>query len=91
MFKIANTELNSLENWLLANKLSLSIGVDKEIKFSFSTSNKNDRKDDLPDLKLLCHNLPLSDYVKYLGVLLDDSLTFKNHIAKLCDKLKQYT
>ena len=91
MFKIANTELNSLENWLLANKLSLSIGVDKEIKFSFSTPNKNERKDDLPDLKLLCHNVPLSDYVKYPGVLLGDSLTFKNHIAKLCDKLKQYT
>ena len=91
MFQIANTELDSLENWLLANKLSLSIGIDKETKFSFFTPNKNERKDDLPDLKLLGHNLPLTDYVKYLGVLLDDSLTFKNHIAKLCDKLKQYT
>ena len=91
LFQIANTELDSLENWLLANKLSLSIGIDKETKFSFFTPNKNERKDDLPDLKLLGHNLPLTDYVKYLGVLLDDSLTFKNHIAKLCDKLKQYT
>ena len=91
LFKIANTELKSLENWLLANKLSLSIGIDKETKFSFFTTNKNEQKDNLPNLKLLNQNLPQTDYVKYLGVLLDDCLTFKNHISKLCDKLKKYT
>ena len=89
--KIANTELKILENWLLANKLSLSIGIDKETKFSFFTTNKNEQKDNLPNLKLLNQNLPQTDYVKYLGVLLDDCLTFKNHISKLCDKLKKYT
>ena len=34
LFKIANTELNSIENWLLVNKLSLSIGIDKETRWS---------------------------------------------------------
>ena len=39
LLKIANAELKSLENWLLANKLSLSIGTGKETKFlSFTTS-----------------------------------------------------
>ena len=91
LFKIANTELNFLENWLLVYKISLSIGIDTETKSSFFTTNKNERKDDLPDLKLLGYNLPFTDYVEYLWVLLDDSLIFKSHIAKLCDKLKQYT
>ena len=63
----------------------------KETKFSFFTTNKNDQKDKLPNLKLLKQNLPQTDYAKYLGVLLDDCLTFKNHISKLCDKLKKYT
>ena len=91
IFKIANTELKALENWPPTNKLPLRIGIDKATKFSFFTTNKNEQKDNLPNLKLLNQNLPQTDYVKYLGVLLDDCLTFKNHISKLCDKLKKYT
>ena len=90
LFKIVNTELDSLESWLLPNKLSLSIGIDKETKFSFCTPNNNERKDDLSDLKSLGHNLSLTDYVKYLRVLLDDSLTFKKHIAKLSEKPRNW-
>ena len=29
-FKIANKKLDSLANWLLANKLSLSVGIDRD-------------------------------------------------------------
>ena len=90
LFEIANSELESLENWLLANKLSLSIGINKETKFSFFTSKPNDDKSNLPTLRLLGQDVPRTDYVKYLGILLDDCLTFKNHISKLRDKLKQY-
>ena len=91
LFNIAKTELASLENWLLANKLSLSIGINKETKFSFFTPNKNIKESDLPDLELFGQKIPQTDHVKYLGVLLDDCLTFKKHITKLCDKLKQYS
>ena len=90
LFQIANTELESLENWLLANKLSLSIGINKETKFSFFTPTTTEDKSNLPNLKLLGQNVPRTDYVKYLGILLDDCLTFKSHITKLRDKHKQY-
>ena len=90
LFQIANTELESLENWLLANKLSLSIGINKETRFSFFTPTTTEDKSNLPNLKLLVQNTPRTDYVKYLGILLDDCLTFKSHIKKLRDKLKQY-
>ena len=90
LFQIANTELESLENWLLAKKLSLSIGINKETKFSFFTPTTTEDKSNLPNLKLLGQNVPRTDYVKYLGILLDDCLTFKSHITKLRDKLKQY-
>ena len=90
LFRNANKELQSLENWLLANQLSLSIGKDKETKFSFFSPKQNDTKSNLPSLKLLGHNVPQTEYVKYLGVLLDDCLNFKKHISKLRDKLKQY-
>ena len=68
LFQIANTELESLENWLLANKLSLSIGINKETKFSFFTPKANEEKSNLPNLRLLGQNVPRTDYVKYLGV-----------------------
>ena len=68
LFKLANEERDFLV-WLLANKLSLDIN-------SF-TPNKNEKRDNLPNLRLLDHNLPQTDYEKYLGVLLNDCLTFK--------------
>ena len=52
------------------------MGIDKN---TFFTQNKNENRDNLPNLKLVGHNLPQTDYVKYLGVLLDDCLTFDNY------------
>ena len=91
LFKIANKELDFLENWLFANKLLLSTGIVKVTKFSFVTCNKNEKKANLPNLTLLDHYILQTEYVKYLGDLLDDCVTLKNHIAKLCDEIKQYT
>ena len=91
LFRNANKELEALGDWLLSNKLSLSIGINKETKFSLFSPKQNIDNTNLPNLTLLGQNIPQTDYVRYLGVLLDDCLTFKPHISKLCDKLKQYT
>ena len=63
LFKIGNTEVDFLENWALANKLSASIGIEKENFFYFLPSNQNERKNNLPDLKLLGQNIPLTQNI----------------------------
>ena len=50
LLKIENEELDSLTNWLPVNKVSLSVGIDKETKFSFFTPNKNEKRENLPTL-----------------------------------------
>ena len=49
-----------------------------------------DDKSNLTNLRSLGQDVPRTDYVKYLGILLDDFLISKDHIPKLRDKLKPY-
>ena len=44
----------------------------------------------LPGLKMLGNDVPKTSAVKYLGVLLDDTLSFEAHIKSLCTKSKKY-
>ena len=40
MHTLSNRELDSLNEWLLANKLSLSIGEDKDTKYTLFSPTK---------------------------------------------------
>ena len=62
---------------------NLNVGINKEIRISFFTSKTNDNKSNLPTLRLVGQDVPRADYVKCLGIILDDCLIFKNHITKL--------
>ena len=84
MQKLINADLKILYNWLLANKISLN--CDKtEIIFFHKPGEK------IPDLKIKMngHRIFPSKYIKYLGVLLDDTLQGKFHCNTLAKKLKR--
>ena len=87
LFSTANTELASLSEWLLANKLTLSIGQDKDTKFTLFA---NKQPTNLPKLSFQGLEVPFTTTIKYLGVHLDNKLTFKEHITKICEKIKKY-
>ena len=87
LFSTANTELASLSEWLLANKLTLSIGQDKDTKFTLFA---NKQPTNLPKLSFQGQEVPFTTTIKYLGVHLDNKLTFKEHITKICEKTKKY-
>ena len=87
LFSTANTELASLSEWLLANKLTLSIGQDKDTKFTLFA---NKQPTNLPKLSFQGQEVPFTTTMKYLGVHLDNKLTFKEHITKICEKIKKY-
>ena len=96
---LANSNLNNLENrvnhqlhkidyWLRKNKLSLNY-----VKTNYMIINKQ------PRTKVDCEfNLHINDYtvsrvnkLKYLGVLLDDDLTWSSHISHLSLQLARYS
>ena len=81
--KTINKELSKVKLWLDCNKLALNI--DKTSFVLFHSPRKK-----LPDpinIKFGRKNISRSNYVKFLGILLDEHLTWKYHITELHKKL----
>ena len=84
MQKEINADLKILNNWLLANKISLN--CDKtEIIFFHKPGDKT------PDLKIKMngHRIIPSSNIKYLGMYLDETLNGAFHCKILSQKLKR--
>ena len=80
-----NRELSKVKSWLDCNKLALNI--DKTNFVLFHSPRKK-----LPDtviLKFGKKKIQMTKYVKFLGVLLDEHLTWKYHINELSKKLSK--
>ena len=86
-----NKELTKLQNWFTANKLTINIKKSNFVLFQ-SARNKQKR---LLNINILDHKInkyiPLEqkDYVKYLGVLLDSTLSWKPHIDYISKKVSR--
>ena len=78
---MVNNELYSINNWLKVNKLCLNIDKTKYMIFSI--------KEKPPDINLSIGNIQIgrTNVHKFLGVFIDDKITFSDHISKLCSKL----
>ena len=80
-----NVELIRVNNWLLKNRLTLN--VDKTIAMIFTK-----RKHAVSNLNKLCiadKDVEFESRTKYLGVTLDENLSFKDHISNLCVKVSK--
>ena len=83
LYEHANEELNNIDNWLVANKLSLNIVKTKCMHFKTLNTPT-------PNLTLKIRNTPsqkISSF-KLLGVILDKHLSWKDHILSLKNKLQ---
>ena len=79
-----NQDLKSLNNWLLANKISLNATKTEIIYF-------RNKKTSIPEMKIKINGTKLihKSNVKYVGVTLDEHLTFEYHLNLLNSKLKR--
>ena len=84
-FSLVNQELQKINEWFEANKLSLNIG-----KTKISLFHKPSRKDDLslllPRLLIKKHKVKSVRSIRSLGVLLDENLSWKDHIKYIENK-----
>ena len=80
---ILDIELNNVNQWLICNKLSLN--TDKSCYLRFS----HVKPPNLINEKIAKNPLKHKKYTKYLGVILDDKLTWKNHIDNINLKIRR--
>ena len=79
---IVNSELKKISRWLEANKLTLNVSKSNFVIFH----PPQKRIEYFPQLKLFDHGtkrmlrLEMKNSVKYLGLMIDSSLSWKSHI-----------
>ena len=79
--------MTQLTNWFKANKLTLN--ADKSSFTIFRSSKKT--IPNLPDkINFLNHEINRAPDIKFLGIILDEHLTWNNHINEICNKLKRF-
>ena len=83
--KHINHDLNHLCHWLRANEISLN--TKKTEIIIFRSKNKNITKK--LNFRLSGQKIILSKSIKYLGINLDEHLTWSNHINILASKLSR--
>ena len=83
VLKIVNKELRSIKRWLDANKVSLNI--DKTNYVIFHSSSRNVPSDST--IKIGKKHIKRVKFVKFLGLLLDEHLSWKYHLSELSKKL----
>ena len=83
--KEINEELENISVWLKINKLSLNI---KKTKYMIFTRKKL-TQDTMPKLSLFIdkQRITETESIKFLGIILDNKLNWKEHIAYLAGKV----
>ena len=85
--KVVDRELRKVRKWLDANRPSLNVSKTNYVIFH----SPSRRIDEFIRIKLGSKNLTRVDYIKYLGVRVDSTLSWKSHITELSKKLARTT
>lgn len=88
LFNTMNTELNKIKNWFISNKLSLNAKKTNYTLFH-SLTKRDDLPLALPKLSIGDSEIKKVTSIKFLGVLLDENLTWKDHIKIVETKISK--
>ena len=88
LFKTMNKELINIQQWFNANKLSLNA---TKTKYSFfhSLAFQDRIPLQLPKLEINNVRIKREQIMRFLGVLLDENMTWKNHISSIESKVSK--
>ena len=85
--KNLNDELIKVDTWLKCNKLSLNIN---KTNFIIFRSNRNRSNLELIDIKINDSPIERVKSTRFLGVYMDEFVSFRSHIDVLTKKLSKY-
>ena len=79
---IINEELNKLSIWLASNKLTLNIGKSHYVIFHRARLKQS-------KINITLSNISLErvTFIKFLGVIIDEKLSFTRHISYIKNKI----
>ena len=85
LFSDVNKELTNVNEWFVVNKLSLNV---KKTKYSFfhKPSKKDNIPLQLPNLTINNRKIKREESIKFLGVSLDENITWKEHLKYIENK-----
>ena len=85
LIKVMNTEITKVIDWLRINKLSLNLK-----KTHFTVFRKSRRRIELKeDLIIYNEKIDLVNHTRFLGVMLDQHLTFETHVKYIKGKISR--
>ena len=82
-----NIELNKLFVWLSANKLSINVTKTKAIMFHYK--QRKILQHEIPVIKINNISIKFVQEYKFLGVFVDQNLSWEYHIHHLCNQLSK--
>ena len=85
LFSTVNSELECINQWFKANKLSLNIEKTKSTVFQKKSAKKE--ISGISDLKIGSKNIEKTSLVKCLGVMVDEHISWNDHIKTVENKL----
>ena len=88
LFSDMNCELNKISLWFKANKLSQNLAKTKYFLFH-PASKKSFLREPLPFLKMDNVVIERENVTKFLGVLIDENLSWKQHINDVSTKISK--
>ena len=79
-----NEEIDKITNWLKCNKLSVNISKTNYTIFTNKCLNNTHISIKLAGCQIVCESS-----LKFLGIIIDNKLTWKNHINVICNKISK--
>ena len=86
VFLKVNDELQKINEWFSSNKLSLNVKKPK-CSFFHRPSKKDDIPLVLPKLNINNREIARTESIKFIGVLLDENLSWKTYIKYIENKI----
>ncbi len=92
LYTLMNSELKKLDCWFRANRLCLNVKKTKYILFRpgnmyIDTENRNITLNN-QTVDQICHTGTEKSF-KFLGLYIDETLSWKHHIQKICSKISR--
>lgn len=92
LYDTMNQELDNMNEWFRANKLCLNVSKTKYIIFKPSVRPRNNYhqslKIDNQTIERIGNDMTTKSY-KFLGIHIDETISWKDHIKKICNKISR--
>ena len=83
LYEVVNVEIDNINRWLITNKLAMNETKTVYMLITHSRAEINN------EIKISQHTLKRVNVAKFLGIFIDEKLTFKRHTEYICKKLSK--